>query len=199
MPQQNTPKPKQKMRTFNWNKLPVNKILGKKNIWSLVAKKNEAKAAAAAASSSSSGSVRKNSKSSSSNSKSNKMPINFEDMEHLFCQQQAPKESPNKDPSSSKDDADKSNKKKDETVNLLDGKRSLNVNIFLKQFRSSNEEIVRMVIEGEFDDFGAEKLRGLVKILPEMDEIEMLKSFDGDRAKLGNAERFILQLVDVPK
>lgn len=37
------------------------------------------------------------------------------------------------------------------------------------------------------------------RILPEMDEIEMLKSFDGDRSKLGNAEKFILQLVDVPK
>ena len=63
MPQMETPKPKQKMRTFNWNKLPVNKILGKRNIWSLVAKKNE-----------------------SDKSKKAKM-INFDDMEHLFCQQ----------------------------------------------------------------------------------------------------------------
>jgi hypothetical protein len=85
-------------------------------------------------------------------------------------------------------------------VNLLDGKRSLNINIFLRQFRaSSNDEIVATVVAGAFDEFGAEKLRGLVKILPEMDEIEMLRSFDGDRAKLGNAERFILQLVEVPK
>ena len=64
---------------------------------------------------------------------------------------------------------------------------------------SSNEDIVQMVLDGDYDDFGAEKLKGLVKILPEMDEIEMLKSFDGDKTKLGNAEKFILQLVVVPK
>ena len=56
-----------------------------------------------------------------------------------------------------------------------------------------------MILDGEHDDFGAEKLKGLMKILPEMDEIEMLKSFDGHKTKLGNAEKFILQLVDVPK
>ena len=61
------PKPKQKMRTFNWNKLAPNKILGKRNIWSLVAKNNEEKKGKAKA-------------------KKAKL-INFEDMEHLFCQQ----------------------------------------------------------------------------------------------------------------
>ena len=84
-------------------------------------------------------------------------------------------------------------------MNLLDRMRSLNINIFLKQFRSSNEEIVEMVREGDHEVFGAEKLKGLVKILPEQDEIEMLKSFDGDKNRLGNAERFLLQLVAVPR
>lgn len=82
---------------------------------------------------------------------------------------------------------------------LLDGKRSLNVNIFLKQFRSSNEDIIQLIKEGGHDDIGAEKLRGLLKLLPEIDELEMLKSFDGDRSKLGNAEKFLLQLIQVPK
>lgn len=111
---------------------------------------------------------------------------------------------------------------------LLDGKRSLNVNIFLKQFRrfetesnisienprdlirlthfllpsldsSSNDNIIQLIKEGCHDDIGAEKLRGLLKILPEVDELEMLKSFDGDKSKLGNAEKFFLQLVQVPK
>ena len=84
-------------------------------------------------------------------------------------------------------------------VNLLDGKRSLNINIFLRQFRSSNEDIIQMILDGDHDDFGAEKLKGLMKIMPEMDEIEMLKSFDGDKTKLGNAEKFVLALVEVPK
>ena len=73
------------------------------------------------------------------------------------------------------------------------------VSFFASFFSSSNEDIIQMILDGEHDDFGAEKLKGLMKILPEMDEIEMLKSFDGDKSKLGNAEKFILQLVDVPK
>ena len=75
-------------------------------------------------------------------------------------------------------------------VNLLDGKRNLNINIWLRQFRSSNEDIIQMILDGDHDDFGAEKLKGLMKIMPEMDEIEMLKSFDKDKTKLGNAEKF---------
>ena len=72
-------------------------------------------------------------------------------------------------------------------------------NFYYYSFHSSNEDIIQMILDGEHDDFGAEKLKGLMKILPEMDEIEMLKSYDGDKTKIGNAERFILQLVDVPK
>ena len=33
---------------------------------------------------------------------------------------------------------------------------------------SSNDDIIAMIMEGEHDDFGAEKLKGLMKILPEM-------------------------------
>ena len=83
-------------------------------------------------------------------------------------------------------------------MSLLDGKRSLNINIFLKQFRSSNEEIVELIREGSHDEIGAEKLRGLLKILPAMDEVEMLRSYDGDKSKLGNAEKFLLQMMTIP-
>jgi hypothetical protein len=63
---------------------------------------------------------------------------------------------------------------------------------------SSNEDIIALIKEGEHGDFGAEKLRGLLKILPEVDEVEMLKSYDGDKSKLGNAEKFLLQILTVP-
>lgn len=38
LPQQNTPKPKSKMRTLQWQKIPVNKVLGKNNLWTLTGK-----------------------------------------------------------------------------------------------------------------------------------------------------------------
>ena len=73
LPQLSVPKPKQKMRILNWNKLPVNKILGKRNIWSLVAKNNEEKQKGSGGGK-------------ASKAKKAKL-IDFEDMEHLFCQQ----------------------------------------------------------------------------------------------------------------
>lgn len=71
----------------------------------------------------------------------------------------------------------------------------------LKQNRHyrTNEEIIQLIKDGEHDDIGAEKLRGLLKILPEIDELDMLKAFDGDKLRLGNAEKFLMQLSHVPK
>ena len=56
-------------------------------------------------------------------------------------------------------------------INLLDMKRSMNVNIFLKQFRLPNEDIVAMVKEGKAEEINAERLKGLLKIIPERDEV----------------------------
>lgn len=53
-------------------------------------------------------------------------------------------------------------------------KRSMNVNIFLKQFKMSNEEVVRHLRAGETEKMGSEKLRGLLNILPESDEVPSL-------------------------
>lgn len=56
-----------------------------------------------------------------------------------------------------------------------------------------------MIRDGEHDDIGAEKLKGLLKLLPEIDELDMLKSFNGDFTKLGNAEKFLIHLTNLPK
>lgn len=37
LPQQETPVPKTKMKTINWNKIPMNKVMGTTNIWTMVA------------------------------------------------------------------------------------------------------------------------------------------------------------------
>lgn len=71
-------------------------------------------------------------------------------------------------------------------------------NFNLGNFRS-NEDIILLIRNGEHDDFGAEKLGGLLKLLPEVDEVEMLRNFDGDKTKLGDAEKFLLLLMEVPK
>lgn len=88
--------------------------------------------------------------------------------------------------------------------NLLDSKRSLNINIFLKQFRSvcSNDgetEIVRLVKQGDHAVFGAEKLVHLIKLLPDQTEIDLLQAHSDDLSRLPLAERFLLRLIAIPK
>ncbi|KAG8318057.1 FH2 domain-containing protein 1, variant 2 [Homalodisca vitripennis] len=177
LPQQETPTPRAKMKTINWNKIPNNKVVGKHNIWSLVARSHQHSPMA---------------------------DLDWDEMEGLFCQQAPPPPSTSTSAQSSphlsnRDSVDGDRKRKEPSeIALLDGKRSLNVNIFLKQFRSTNENIIQVIRDGEHDEIGAEKLRGLLKILPELDELEMLRNFDGDKTKLGNAEKFLLQLIAVP-
>ncbi|KAH1022552.1 hypothetical protein HUJ04_011938 [Dendroctonus ponderosae] len=170
LPQQEIPAPKSKMKTVNWNKIPSNKIVSTNNIWTQVAVRHQNSPLA---------------------------DIDWSEMEGLFCQQgPAAVEAVNSVANYGNRCVPKARKDNQE-ISLLDGKRSLNVNIFLKQFRSSNEDIIRLIKHGEHDKIGIEKLKGLLKILPEVDELDMLKSFDGDWRKLGNAEKFLIQLTSL--
>jgi inverted formin-2 len=56
-------------------------------------------------------------------------------------------------------------------INLLDSKRSLNINIYLKQFRCSPDEIVRLLSNNENHELGLENLEGMLKILPDANEV----------------------------
>uniref|UniRef100_A0A3P9MZE7 FH2 domain-containing protein n=1 Tax=Poecilia reticulata TaxID=8081 RepID=A0A3P9MZE7_POERE len=58
---------------------------------------------------------------------------------------------------------------KDE-VSILDSKRGLNIAIFLKQFKRSNQTLVDEIRHGNSESFGAEPLRELLKLLPDKDE-----------------------------
>ncbi|XP_037939301.1 formin-J isoform X2 [Teleopsis dalmanni] len=173
LPQQDTPAPKAKMKTINWGKIPPSKVIGKENIWTIVATNHQDRPMT---------------------------DIDWNEMEGLFCLQSTSAQGSPKlgRDGNGCDTLDRKSKKENTEITLLDGKRSLNVNIFLKQFRTSNEDIIQLIRDGEHDDIGAEKLRGLLKILPEVDELDMLKSFNGDKNRLGNAEKFLLQLVEVP-
>lgn len=110
--------------------------------------------------------------------------IEYETIEQLFSKQQ---------PVTVKPVEQKKTKQKTEVL-LLDMKKSMNVNIFLKQFKCSHSEIVDMIVEADVNKIGQERLRGLQKILPEADDIATVKDYDGDKQKLGNAEKFFLTL-----
>ncbi|XP_039980456.1 inverted formin-2-like isoform X2 [Xiphias gladius] len=83
-------------------------------------------------------------------------------------------------------------------ISFIDAKKSLNVNIFLKQFKCSHEDFVSLIQRGDRSKFDVEVLKQLIKLLPEKHEIENLKSHQADRDKLASVDQFYLQLLDVP-
>uniref|UniRef100_A0A8C0EHR0 Inverted formin 2 n=1 Tax=Bubo bubo TaxID=30461 RepID=A0A8C0EHR0_BUBBB len=83
-------------------------------------------------------------------------------------------------------------------ITFLDSKKSLNLNIFLKQFKCSNEEVAAMVQNGDRTKFDVEVLKQLLKLLPEKHEIENLKTFKEEKSKLANADQFYLLLLQIP-
>ncbi|XP_039256572.2 inverted formin-2-like [Styela clava] len=112
---------------------------------------------------------------------------NYKTIEELFAQKVIEKKA-------------KSPAKKVESseITLIDGKRSLNINIFLKQFRMPNTEIIALLVNGKPSvAMTEERLRNLKKFYPDTFEADTLKSFKGDKSKLANAEDFLLRLISV--
>ncbi|KAL7863834.1 hypothetical protein AOLI_G00152540, partial [Acnodon oligacanthus] len=84
-------------------------------------------------------------------------------------------------------------------ITILDSKRSMNVAIFLKRFKKSNQSIIKDILHGNSDAFGPEPLRELLKLLPESDEVEKLQAFRGDPSQLAMADSFMYQLTALPR
>ena len=80
--------------------------------------------------------------------------------------------------------------------NILDSKKSLNVNIFLKQLKSQ-DELIRQINETDHAKVGKEKLENLLKLLPdELESAQLMRFHHKQRQhRLPVAEKFLLQLV----
>nr|XP_057923886.1 FH2 domain-containing protein 1-like [Doryrhamphus excisus]XP_057923887.1 FH2 domain-containing protein 1-like [Doryrhamphus excisus] len=86
---------------------------------------------------------------------------------------------------------------KDE-VSILDNKRGMNIGIFLKQFKRSNQAIIDDIRHGNSEPYGVEPLRELLKLLPETDEVRKMKAYSGDVSKLSLADAFMYLLIQLP-
>nr|XP_061810936.1 FH2 domain-containing protein 1-like [Nerophis lumbriciformis] len=74
----------------------------------------------------------------------------------------------------------------------------MNMGIFLKQFKRSNQAIVDDIRSGNSQPYGAEPLRELMKLLPEAEEVKKMKAYSGDVSKLSLADSFLFLLVQLP-
>ncbi|KAF4078345.1 hypothetical protein AMELA_G00198220 [Ameiurus melas] len=86
-----------------------------------------------------------------------------------------------------------------EEINILDPKRSMNVAIFLKCLKRSIHSVIDDIVHGNSEEFGAERLRELNKLLPDTHEVEKLHSYKGDKKRLNNADSFMYQLALLPR
>ena len=87
----------------------------------------------------------------------------------------------------------------------MDSRRSLNVNVFLRQFHGrlhSHAELVQALARGDSGAglLNAETLRCLQRVMSrDPAERQVLAQYDGDLSRLGNAEKFCLALIKLPK
>ncbi|EFB26548.1 hypothetical protein PANDA_001729, partial [Ailuropoda melanoleuca] len=85
-----------------------------------------------------------------------------------------------------------------EEITVLDAKRSMNIGIFLRQFKKSPQSVVEDILQGKSEHYGSETLREFLKLLPESEEVKKLKTYGGDVSKLSLADSFLHCLIQVP-
>lgn len=167
LPQQCVPKAQVKMKQLIWSKIQPDRVIGKQSIWT---KFNQS-------------------------THEIQQRTFFQGIEDFFKTSENPRaEQQSKDPTLKET---KNWHSSAEKINLLDSKRSLNINIFLKQFRCSPDEIIQLLWQNAHQKLGLENLEGMLKILPDPTEIELLKVYQGDIVKLGEAEKFLFKLIHV--
>jgi hypothetical protein len=166
LPQQQVPKAQVKMKQLIWSKIQPNRIVGNQSIWT------------------------------KGSNVACREEAFFNEIEEFFKTSENLRAEPQAKDSCLNISAKNWHYNSTEKINLLDNKRSLNVNIYLKQFRCSPDEILELLANND-ENLGLENLEGMLKIVPDMNEIELLKVYQGDIDMLGEAEKFLFKLIHV--
>ncbi|XP_010788498.1 FH2 domain-containing protein 1 [Notothenia coriiceps] len=164
---------KRRVRSFFWKPIPEEKVRGKPNIWTMSVRQQQ-------------------------------YQIDVRSVEELFGQQEeamagirgatlAAGASTGVSRSRSFKESSKGE------ISILDSKRGMNVGIFLRQFKRSNRSIVEDILKGEGKTYGAELLKDLLKLLPDVEEIKKLHAYKGDPDKLTLVDSFMFLLIQVPQ
>eukprot|EP01112_Ceratiomyxa_fruticulosa_P021198 TRINITY_DN7396_c0_g1_i1.p2 TRINITY_DN7396_c0_g1~~TRINITY_DN7396_c0_g1_i1.p2 ORF type:complete len:351 (-),score=91.40 TRINITY_DN7396_c0_g1_i1:574-1626(-) len=106
-----------------------------------------------------------------------------------------------KDTSNKEGEDDDGKKKKDAnaTVNLLDIKRANNVGILLSRIKATPAAIRKAIETLDENALSLDNSKSLLKLAPTDEEKTTLKEYQGDRAKLGVAEQFFLEMLKIPR
>ncbi|CAN4104087.1 unnamed protein product [Withania somnifera] len=81
-------------------------------------------------------------------------------------------------------------------IQIIDQKKAQNLSILLKALNVTTEEVCDALKEG--NELPAELIQTLLKMAPTAEEELKLRVYDGELSRLGQAERFLKALVEVP-
>lgn len=162
---------KRRVRSFFWKPIPEEKVRGKPNIWTMAVQQE-------------------------------KFQIDVRSVEELFGQQEEATGARRPSTTEGVTRVSRVRSFKESTkeeISILDSKRGMNVGIFLKQFKKPNRAIVEDICKGESKAYGAELLKDLLKLLPDVEEVKKLQAFKGDPDKLTLVDSFMFLLIQVPR
>ncbi|OWZ05782.1 hypothetical protein PHMEG_00022060 [Phytophthora megakarya] len=89
--------------------------------------------------------------------------------------------------------------KRKQAVTLIDGKRAMNAAISLARVKLSYSEIADAVMKFDPNGLTIEQLIGINEFLPTSEEAATVSGYTGDKEKLGEAEKFILEIAKVKR
>ncbi|XP_041128327.1 FH2 domain-containing protein 1-like [Polyodon spathula] len=154
-----------KLRNFNWDTIPHQRVVGKLNIWTEEKKMDD-------------------------------YELDTQRMEELFSQSEVGLQKGRSSIRKSFRGNPVSGTGTDDSI--LNAKKSMNIGIFLKQFKRPVQEMVEDIKLGSMNKFGVGKLQELCKLLPEDGEVKKLRAFRGSLTRLTEADLFMVLLVQVP-
>jgi len=90
-------------------------------------------------------------------------------------------------------------KKKKQVIELIDSKRSYNINIALARFRMTHAAIRDAILAMDEIVLGEDKVSALLKCAPTEEELEQVKEYHGEEDLLGNTEKFFRTIANIPR
>ena len=120
--------------------------------------------------------------------------IDADKLSELFC---AARPKPASAEGEKKED-DSGKPKKKVVPTVLDFQRSNNINILVKRFKKTPEQMKKAITTCDPDVMVADNIRALLKVVPTPEELEQINEFPNPE-ELGGAEQFLMALGSIPR
>ncbi|CAI8611387.1 unnamed protein product [Vicia faba] len=87
---------------------------------------------------------------------------------------------------------------KSEKVQLIEHRRACNCEIMLSKVKVPLHDLMSSVLALE-ESLDVDQVENLIKFCPTKEEMEIIKSYNGEKEKLGRCEQFFMELMKIPR